>query len=139
MVVGSELDPRIFDENVKGFAKATNFNAKFELKAAALSEMEFLVEREKRKLETKKKNMQAVSTLAFENDFNDTPYLSMLERGTELADVMEMLSADIHKEKQKKEEQARKQEEDQLKAQLGEMYHQETPQEVKEHVRTHKH
>ena len=110
-----ELDPRIFGEYINEFAKAGNFNIKGELKPLMLSEIDFLVDRELNKLETKKKEKRSVSSMAFEHGFADTPYLTLLESGKELSEVLAILMEDAKNQKEKLEDEY-------AKASLGDLY-----------------
>ncbi|MHC5253190.1 DUF1351 domain-containing protein [Listeria kieliensis] len=109
----TEIDSRVFESLIIDLAKAINFNKDFKPKNSLTDSIDFAVEKEKRALEEKKKNRNTVSTIAFNNNLSDAPYIRLLDEGRELNDVLELLNRDAEFEKEKK---AREEEKAQLKA-----------------------
>ncbi|MBS7578381.1 MULTISPECIES: DUF1351 domain-containing protein [unclassified Enterococcus] len=98
----AELDPRIF-EIKQEWLKAGNFLKDYKLKKELLDVLIFEVDKEKQRVEEFKKASIAISSMAFDNNLSDSPYLSMLKNGQELTEIITIINSDIQREKIKQE------------------------------------
>ena len=97
------LDPRLFDEKVLEYIKASNFIADgFTLKKATMKSLEDMVAFEYQKQQEHEKEKATISGQCAEYGMTDQPYIRMLQ-SMSLADVMQQIMSDylFEQEKQK--------------------------------------
>lgn len=97
------LDPRLFDEKVLEYIKASDFMADgFTLKKVTMKSLEDMVTFEYQKQQEHEKEKAAISGQCAEYGMTDQPYIRMLQ-SMSLADVMQQIMSDylFEQEKQK--------------------------------------
>ena len=97
------LDPRLFDEKVLEYIKASDFMADgFTLKKATMKSLEDMVTFEYQKQQEHEKEKATISGQCAEYGMTDQPYIRMLQ-SMSLADVMQQIMSDylFEQEKQK--------------------------------------
>lgn len=114
----AELDPRIFEVKQE-WLKAGNFLKDYKLKKELLDVLTFEVNKEKQRVEEFKKASIAISSMAFDNNLSDSPYLSMLKNGQELPEIITIINSDIQREKAKLEAEIERKRVEQDQAELA--------------------
>lgn len=104
------LDPRVFDEKVTEYIKASDFMADgMTLKKATMKSLDDMVTFEFQKQQELEKSKSAISGLCAEYGMTDSPYIRML-RDLTLAEVFEQIKADYAFQKEKQELERARQE-----------------------------
>lgn len=98
----TEIDPRVFDEKIDSWNKASNFK-NFEIKDNLKDTLEVAVDYEKEKIEIYKNNAESISNFCFESNISDAPYLISLREGKELSDILDNIREQIKRDKELEE------------------------------------
>lgn len=104
------IDPRVFDEKVTEYIKASDFMADgMTLKKATMKSLDDMVTFEFQKQQELEKSKSAISGLCAEYGMTDSPYIRML-RDLTLAEVFEQIKADYAFQREKQELERARQE-----------------------------
>lgn len=97
-VADTQIDERIFTESVEDWAKNANFNKDFKPRKVLVESIQFEVDKELERQAERERNVSAIAKFAFGNNIPDGAYIRMLDNGESVADILNVMQADIKKE-----------------------------------------
>ncbi len=101
-VTGTNIDERIFNESIEDWAKNANFNKNFKPKKVLVESIQFEVDKELERQADRERNISAIAKFAFENNIPEGAYIRMLDNGESVADILNIMQADVRKEQERK-------------------------------------